>query len=91
MSEQYAPRLHHRPRPHRPGLVFALVNGGVFGVHLLFASFGADLMATRVWGQTTVGVLALLAQGALLLWTAARYDVRAGAQGDVRKGRGDEN
>ncbi|MBZ9645867.1 hypothetical protein K8369_42715, partial [Streptomyces sp. PSKA30] len=33
-----------------------------------------DLLATRVAGQITLGVVALLAQGLLLLWTAARYD-----------------
>jgi hypothetical protein len=80
MAQHYAPRLHHRPRPHRPGLSFALVNGVAFGAHLLLASFAADLMATRVWGRTTTGVLALLAQGVLLVWTATRYDRRAGAR-----------
>ncbi|MCZ4124935.1 DUF485 domain-containing protein [Streptomyces sp. H39-S7] len=86
MAQHYAPRLHHRPRPQRPGLLFALVNGVAFGAHLLLASFAADLLATRIWGQTTIGMLALLAQGALLLLTAALYDRSAGARDDARKG-----
>ncbi|MFF3248031.1 DUF485 domain-containing protein [Streptomyces sp. NPDC002870] len=56
---------------------FAVVNGLTFSVHLLLACSAPDLMATRVWGKTTIGVLALLIQGFLLMWTAARYDRRA--------------
>jgi len=77
MAQQHAPLLHHRSRPHRPGMSFAAVNGLTFGVHLLLACSAADFMATRVWGKTTIGVLALLIQGSLLVWTAARYDRRA--------------
>ncbi|MFF4227511.1 DUF485 domain-containing protein [Streptomyces sp. NPDC001820] len=54
-----------------------MVNGLTFSVHLLLACSAADFMATRVWGKTTIGVLALLIQGFLLMWTAARYDRRA--------------
>ncbi|HZX37414.1 MAG TPA: DUF485 domain-containing protein [Streptomyces sp.] len=77
MAQQHAPLLHHRPRPHRPGLSFAVVNGLTFSVHLLLACSAPDFMATRVRGNTTIGVLALLIQGFLLMWTAARYDRRA--------------
>lgn len=78
MAHQHAhphtPHLHQRPRPHPSGRSFALVNVLTFAVHLLLACTAEDLLATRVAGQITVGVVALLAQGALLLWTAARYD-----------------
>ncbi|MEV1085543.1 hypothetical protein AB0I98_46255 [Streptomyces sp. NPDC050211] len=78
MAHQHAhphtPQHHQRPRPHPPGRFFALVNGLTFAVHLLLACTAEDLLATRVAGQITLGVVALLAQGALLLWTAARYD-----------------
>jgi hypothetical protein len=78
MAHQYAhphtPPFRQRPRPHRPGRSFALVNGGTFAVHLLLACAAEDLLATRVAGQINLGVVALLAQGSLLLWTAARYD-----------------
>ncbi|MET9409163.1 hypothetical protein ABZX90_25875 [Streptomyces sp. NPDC002935] len=53
---------------------FALVNGSAFAVHVLLACSAAELMATRVWGEASIGVLALLLQGSLLVWTAARYD-----------------
>lgn len=89
MAQHHAPPLHHRRRSHRPGLFFALVNGVTFGGHLLLASFAADLMTNRVWGRTTIGLLAILAQGALLVWTAARYDRRAAEHGDAWKGRRD--
>lgn len=78
MAQQHAAPLHHQPRPHRPGVAFAVVNGLTFGVHLLLACSAADFMATRIWGEINIGVLAVLLQGALLLWTAARYDRRAG-------------
>lgn len=78
MAHQHAhphtPQLHQRPRPHPSGRSFALVNGLTFAVHLLLACTAEDLMATRVAGQITFGIVALLAQTALLLWTAARYD-----------------
>lgn len=78
MAHQYADphtiQLRQRPRPHPPGRSFALVNGLTFAVHLLLACTAEDLLATRVTGQITLGVVALLAQGLLLLWTAARYD-----------------
>ncbi|NWF28681.1 hypothetical protein HW130_20855 [Streptomyces sp. PKU-EA00015] len=73
-AHQYTPAFHQRPRPHRPGRSFALVNGLTFAVHLLLACAAEDLLATRVAGQVNLGVVALLAQGSLLLWTAARYD-----------------
>ncbi|MEV6653758.1 hypothetical protein [Streptomyces sp. NPDC051219] len=57
---------------------FAVVNGLTFGVHLLLVCSAPDFMASRIWGKTSVGVLALLFQGSLLLWSAARYDRRAG-------------
>ncbi|AVZ74970.1 hypothetical protein SLUN_25085 [Streptomyces lunaelactis] len=85
MAQQHASLLHHRPRPHRPGMSFAVVNGLTFGLHLLLACSAADFMATRVWGETTIGVLALLIQGSLLLWTAARYDRRADERGAARE------
>jgi hypothetical protein len=53
---------------------FALVNGSAFAVHVLLACSAAELMATRVWGEASIGMLALLFQGFLLVWTAARYD-----------------
>ncbi|WP_274560793.1 hypothetical protein [Streptomyces spiramyceticus] len=56
---------------------FAVANGLAFGLHLLLALTAADFMATRVWGETSIGVLALLVQGSLLLWGAVRYDRRA--------------
>ncbi|MDQ0840451.1 hypothetical protein [Streptomyces sp. V1I6] len=62
------------PRPHRPGRSFALVNGPTFAVHLLLACVAEDLLATRVAGQINLGVVAILAQGSLMLWSAARYD-----------------
>ncbi|WP_328875479.1 hypothetical protein OHT76_38410 [Streptomyces sp. NBC_00287] len=74
MAHQHAPQLHQRPRPHLPGKSFLLVNGLTFAVHLLLACTAEDLLATRVAGQITVGVVALLAQAVLLLWTAVRYD-----------------
>ncbi|WP_369268711.1 hypothetical protein AB5J55_00520 [Streptomyces sp. R11] len=70
----HTPQPHQRPWPHPPGRSFALVNGLTFAVHLLLACTAEDLLATRVAGQITLGVVALLAQGSLLLWTAARYD-----------------
>ncbi|MFI6105993.1 hypothetical protein [Streptomyces sp. NPDC051310] len=60
--------------PHRTGASFAVVNGGVFAVHVLLACLAPGLMATGLWGGTTVGVAALLLQVSLLLWTAVRYD-----------------
>ncbi|MEV4916746.1 hypothetical protein AB0K47_08035 [Streptomyces tirandamycinicus] len=78
MAHQHAPphtpRFHQRTRPHRPSRSFALVNGLTFVVHLLLACAAEDLLATRVAGQINLGVVAVLAQGSLLLWTAARYD-----------------
>ncbi|MFF3325864.1 hypothetical protein [Streptomyces sp. NPDC002889] len=56
---------------------FAVVNGSTFAVHLLLTCSATDFMATRVWGETNIGVLALLFQGSLLVWTAVRYDRRA--------------
>ncbi|WP_328404185.1 hypothetical protein OHS70_34795 [Streptomyces sp. NBC_00390] len=76
-AHPHASRLHHRPQPHRPGVSFALVNGSAFAVHVLLACSAAGLMATRVWGEISFGVLALLFQGFLLVWTAARFDRRA--------------
>ncbi|MFD8194021.1 hypothetical protein [Streptomyces wuyuanensis] len=73
-THPHTPRFPHVPRPHRPGRSFALVNGLTFAVHLLLACVAEDLLATRVAGQINLGVVALLAQGSLLLWTAARYD-----------------
>ncbi|MCX4821381.1 DUF485 domain-containing protein [Streptomyces sp. NBC_01142] len=58
-------------------MAFALVNGLTFGLLLLLACSAPDFMAGRVWGEINVGVLALLVQGSLLLWTAAWYDRRA--------------
>lgn len=80
MAQQHAPRLHHRPQPYHPGLSFAVVNGLTFCVHLLLALFAAEFMAARIWGETSIGMLALFVQGSLLLWTAARYDRRAGME-----------
>ncbi|MFE9020978.1 hypothetical protein ACFYNL_20765 [Streptomyces sp. NPDC007808] len=73
-THPHTPRLHQRPRPHPPGRSFLLVNGLSFAVHLLLACTAQDLLGTRVVGQITFGVIALLAQVLLLLWTAARYD-----------------
>ncbi|WP_406863815.1 hypothetical protein ABZO31_26620 [Streptomyces sp. HUAS MG47] len=73
-TRPHTPRFRERPRPLRPGRSFALVNGVTFVVHLLLACAAKDLMATPVVGQVSLGVVALLAQGSLLLWTAARYD-----------------
>ncbi|MGW7378735.1 hypothetical protein [Streptomyces sp. NPDC054794] len=56
---------------------FALVNGSAFAVHVLLACSAAELLGTRVWRETSIGELALLLQGSLLVWTAARYDRRA--------------
>ncbi|MGC4986987.1 hypothetical protein ACLQ18_41390 [Streptomyces sp. DT193] len=56
---------------------FALVNGSALAVHVLLACSAAELMATRVRGEATIGMLAMLVQGSLLVWTAARYDRRA--------------
>jgi hypothetical protein len=77
MAQQHAPYHHHRPRPYRPGMSFAVVNGSTFAVHLLLACSAADVMTTRIWGEFNVGALALLLQTGLLLWTSARYDRRA--------------
>ncbi|MBT2394525.1 hypothetical protein [Streptomyces sp. ISL-100] len=74
MAHQHAHRLRHRPQPYRSGKFFAVVNGLTFGVHLLLALAAAEFMATRTWGETNIGMLALLVQASLLLWTAARYD-----------------
>ncbi|MFH0516302.1 hypothetical protein ACHBTE_03895 [Streptomyces sp. M41] len=49
-------------------------------VHLLLACAAEDLLATRVVGQINLGVVVLLAQGLLLLWTATRYDRAAHEQ-----------
>ncbi|MFG3495865.1 DUF485 domain-containing protein [Streptomyces sp. NPDC047928] len=65
------------PRSPRPGRSFAAVNGSVFAVHLLLACWAEGFLAARVWGETTVGMLALLLQAAVLLATAARYDRHA--------------
>ncbi|MGW7367604.1 hypothetical protein ACWGI8_30330 [Streptomyces sp. NPDC054841] len=54
-----------------------MVNASTFAVHLLLACSADDFMATRIWGRTNIGVLALLLQASLLVWTAARYDRRA--------------
>ncbi|WP_234021408.1 hypothetical protein [Streptomyces sp. 142MFCol3.1] len=56
---------------------FALVNGSALVVHVLLACSTAELLATRVWRETSIGELTLLLQGSLLVWTAARYDRRA--------------
>ncbi|MDH2392594.1 hypothetical protein QCN29_28210 [Streptomyces sp. HNM0663] len=68
-------------------MTFAVVNGSAFGVHLLLACAADALMARRVWGEATVGMLALLLQGSLLVWTAVRYDrhadERRASQGQV--------
>ncbi|WP_418955488.1 hypothetical protein [Streptomyces tritici] len=72
--QPHPPRFRERPRPHRPGRSFALVNGLTFALHLLLVCTAEDLMAARVLGEINLGVVALLAQGSLLLWTAARYD-----------------
>ncbi|MEU2262065.1 hypothetical protein ABZ557_17720 [Streptomyces sp. NPDC019645] len=90
MTHPHVPHLRHRPRPHRPGVPFALVNGSAFAVHVLLACFAAELMATRVWGETSFGVLALLFQGSLLVWTAARYDRRADGH-PASEGEGEES
>ncbi|SDN40919.1 hypothetical protein SAMN05444921_12666 [Streptomyces wuyuanensis] len=90
MTHPHVPRLRHRPRPHRPGVSFALVNGSAFAVHVLLACSAAELMATRVWGETSIGVLALLFQGSLLVWTATRYDRRADGH-PTSQGEGQES
>ncbi|MGX1885926.1 hypothetical protein [Streptomyces sp. NPDC055287] len=74
MAQQHAPRLPHSSPSYRPGRSFAVVNGLTFGVHLLLALCAAEFMATRIWGETSIGMVALLLQGSLLLWSAARYD-----------------
>ncbi|MGV9454876.1 hypothetical protein [Streptomyces sp. NPDC003635] len=73
-AHPHAPQYPPRPRPHPPGRSFLLVNALTFAVHLLLACTAEDLLATRIAGQITFGVVALLAQVLLLLWTAARYD-----------------
>ncbi|WP_241838075.1 hypothetical protein [Streptomyces sp. CB03234] len=80
MSYPPAPRLHHshqRPRRHRPGAVFATVNGSAFALHLLLACTAEDFMANPLWGEITTGLLGLLLQGSLLVGTAALYDRHA--------------
>lgn len=78
MPHPHVPRPHHRhqrsPRIHRPGTVFATVNGSAFALHLLLACSAEDFLGTPVWGEITTGVLALLLQGSLLVGTAALYD-----------------
>ncbi|TQK45228.1 hypothetical protein FBY35_6781 [Streptomyces sp. SLBN-118] len=78
MAYEHPHHLHQRPRPPRPGTSFALVNGLTLGVHLVLACSAPDFMGERLWGASTVGMLALLLQASLLLWTAARYDRRKG-------------
>ncbi len=78
MTYAYEPPLHEPPRRRpRPGTVFAVVNGATLAVHLLLAQSAEAFLATRVWGETTVGLLGLLLQGALLVVTAVRYDRHA--------------
>ncbi|MGW7052276.1 DUF485 domain-containing protein [Streptomyces sp. NPDC054887] len=77
MAQQYAPPLPHRPQRRRPGVSFAVVNAVALCVHLLLALCAAGFLATRVWGQVNIGMLVILVQGCLLLWTAARYDRHA--------------
>ncbi|MCT4351781.1 hypothetical protein M5362_01360 [Streptomyces sp. Je 1-79] len=77
MTYPHAPRTPHPSRPPRPGLSFAVVNAVVFAVHVLLLCSAPDVMAVPRWGETGLGVPALLLQGVLLVWTAARYDRRA--------------
>lgn len=86
MAHPHAARLPHRSRPHRPGVFFALVNGTAFAVHVLLACSAPELMATPVRGETGIGVPALLFQGFLLVWTAARYDRRAAGRPAPQEG-----
>ncbi|MFD9030901.1 hypothetical protein ACFVZW_07070 [Streptomyces sp. NPDC059567] len=75
---------HHSPhpsRPRRPGLSFAVVNTTAFAAHLLLVCSAPDFMAAPVEGGTGIGMLALLLQAVLLVWTAARYDRRADQSG----------
>lgn len=74
MAHPHVPLVHHRPLPRRPGVSFALVNGSAFAVHVVLACAAPDVMGTRVRGEISLGVLAMLFQGFLLVWTAAGYD-----------------
>jgi hypothetical protein len=76
MAYEHAHHLPQQPRPPRPGRFFALVNGLTLAVHLVLACSAEDFLSNRVWGEMNVGMLALLLQASLLLWTAARYDRR---------------
>ncbi|MFE5482301.1 hypothetical protein [Streptomyces sp. NPDC056527] len=67
----------HPSRPRRPALSFAVVNSGVLAAHLVLVCSAADFMSAPVEGGIGIGVLALILQAALLVWTAARYDRRA--------------
>ncbi|MHC3390957.1 hypothetical protein ACLQ2E_16035 [Streptomyces lavendulocolor] len=75
MADPYTPASPPVPgHRHRPGTSFAAVNGAAFALHLLLACSAPGLLATRVAGETTLGLPVLLLQVLLLLWTAVRYD-----------------
>ncbi|MFF8288852.1 hypothetical protein ACF068_06400 [Streptomyces sp. NPDC016309] len=99
MPPQHVPRVPHarHPLPHpshrhgaspsRPGVAFALLNAVTLAVHLLLACSAPELLATRLGdgGEVTLGLVALLLQAALLLWTAARYDHLARRRAQYRR------
>ncbi|WP_217178937.1 hypothetical protein [Streptomyces sp. AC495_CC817] len=67
---------------HRPGRAsftarFILLNGGLFFGDLFVSTLNPAWLRYQIFGEVTVGLALLFAQGALLVWTAARYDSSA--------------
>lgn len=65
-------------------LRFAALNGALFAVTLLLACAAGPLMAHRLVGPLTVGLVLGAAQGVVLLWSAWRYDRLSGRHSDPR-------
>lgn len=66
---------------------FALLNAVPFALTVVLACTAGGLLGTKVLGQFTVGMLLGVVQGALLLWTAARFDRRSAAWCDAEAER----